>query len=125
MTDALITSLVNLATLVLIPLLLLLANRALAELKRRGYHTTYVEALVRAVGAAENAASAQGKVLTSPEGREIGVKAALAYLSATVPDTQKALGINDAGAEQLVLAQMAVAGHLTPALDAASSGSGD
>lgn len=63
------------------------------ELKRRGYQTTYVVALGRAVGAGVIAAHDAGLDPLSLSGRTIVIRTAVEYLTRTVGDAAKELGI--------------------------------
>lgn len=76
-----------------VPVLLFLAWQAVAALKRRGYQTTYAEALLRAVGAGADAAHSAGSSIFKPDGRAIAVAVAVHYLQTTVGTAAGALGI--------------------------------
>jgi hypothetical protein len=76
-----------------VPVALYLAWIVVAEMKKKGYQTTYAEALLRAVGAGQNAAQDAGKSIFTPEGRALAVRVGASYLKNTVPDASSALGI--------------------------------
>jgi len=89
-----------------VPVLLVMAWQAVALLKARGYRTTYAEALLRATGAAANAAQDAGTNLFTPAGRAVGMVAAVKYMENTVPEASAALGIDMTGHAQRVSAQI-------------------
>lgn len=92
----------NLVQPLAVPFFLYLAWDAVAALKRHGYQTAYAQALLRAVGAAANAARDSGRTLYDPAGRAIGIKAGADYLESTIHDTSAALGITmDGHAERI------------------------
>lgn len=91
-----------------VPAFIAIAGAILAELKRRGHHTAYAEALVRAVGVAQIAATARGLSLFTPAGEAAGMSAALTYMGQTVPAAAAALGIDSFGTEQRISAQIGV-----------------
>lgn len=77
------------------------------ELKRRGYQTTYVVALGRAVGAGVIAAHDAGLDPFTLQGRTVLVNTAVGYLTRNVGDAAKELGIvTDAAHAERVIGQL-------------------
>ncbi len=74
---------------------LYLAWIAVSELQKHGYKTTYVNGLLRAVGAANMAAQQAGTTLFTPEGKVLGIAAGTKYLETTVGGAADKLGITD------------------------------
>lgn len=100
------TMLMDLAWTLAVPVFTWLGYMLIDELKTRGYQTRYVAALVRAVGAGADAANAANTTLFTPQGRVIGVAAAVAYLKTTVGEPARRLGIDDEGHALRVNAQI-------------------
>jgi len=78
-----------------VPAAIALAWQGLQHWKSSSAGRTYAEALLRAVGAGQAAASAQGMSIFSPKGKEIAARAGAEYLMNTVPAAAAAKGITD------------------------------
>jgi hypothetical protein len=85
----------------------------IAWMKKKGYQTTYLSALARAVGEANNAAIAAGTTLNTPAGLAIGRVAGAAYLMSTVGPEAAALGITTV-ADHGTRVQAAIGAALMP-----------
>jgi hypothetical protein len=93
-TPDLITQIVD---TVAVPIALLLLYQGIAWLKKHGYKTTYADAVVKAVGAGQQAAAAAGTTIFTPEGRALALEVGTKYLISTVSPEAAKIGIDDAG----------------------------
>lgn len=83
------------ATTIGIPVALFFAGQAIALARKHGYKMTYANALLRAVGTGQLAATDAGETMFTPAGRAIAVRAGEQYLIKTVAPEALALGIGD------------------------------
>lgn len=77
----------------LAPVVTYLAWVAVATMERNGNRTTYAMAVLKAVGAGQNAAQGKGLSIFTSAGRMVAAQAGADYLEATVAESAAKLGI--------------------------------
>lgn len=88
------------------PALVAAAGLILQELRKHGYRTALADAIVRAAGEGQIAATQAGLSLAGAAGRAVAVKAGVQYLKSTVPDALVHFCLDDADTAVRVQAQI-------------------